>query len=126
VNASQVLGVPKTVGFSIPGCEPEPEPLGTENVAPSTILVIPRGQGKSITHLCRKIVLDPGGRLYQAGIGEFQRDLSYLKLCPPMMMSRFTPLLSHLYTQSSLLMTSFIAGRFTVVVVKITPLHTVL
>ena len=76
VNASQVLGVPKTVGFSIPGCEPEPEPLGTENVAPSTILVIPRGQGKSITHLCRKIVLDPGGRLYHAGVGKFLRDLS--------------------------------------------------
>jgi hypothetical protein len=78
-----VLGVPKTVGFSIPGCEPEPEPLGTENVAPSTILVIPRGQGKSITHLCRKIVLDPGGRLYQAGVGTIRRDLSYLKHLSP-------------------------------------------
>jgi hypothetical protein len=83
VNASQVLGVPKTVGFSIPGCEPEPEPLGTENVAPLTILVIPRGQGKSITHLCQKIVLDPGGRLYQAGVRKFLRDLSYLKHLSP-------------------------------------------
>ena len=48
MNASQVLGVPKTVGFSIPGCEPEPEPLGTENVAPvwvggplKTLLLLP-------------------------------------------------------------------------------------
>jgi hypothetical protein len=48
VNAIQVLVVPKNVGFSIPRCEPEPEPLGTENVAPvwvggplKTLLLLP-------------------------------------------------------------------------------------
>ena len=53
VKASQVLVVPKNVGFSIPRYEPDPNPRlpGDKNVAPSTILVIPRGQGKSTTHL---------------------------------------------------------------------------
>ena len=53
VNAIQVLVVPKIVGFSIPRGKPKPNPVppGDKSVAPLTILVIPRGQGKSTTHL---------------------------------------------------------------------------
>jgi hypothetical protein len=36
-------------------------------------------------------VLDPGGRVYQAGVGKILRNLSYPNPCPLMMMPRFVP-----------------------------------
>ena len=90
---------------------------GDKNVAPLTILVIPRGQGKSITHLWREIVPDPGGRLYQAGIGTIRRDLdTQTNTCPLMMMPLFLPPVSYqvLLFNHHLLMMSFLADRFIV------------
>jgi hypothetical protein len=76
-----MLVVPKTVGFSIPIYEPETrtlDSLGTkQNVAPSTILVIPRGQGESTTHLWREIEMDPDGCLYREGAGKVRHDLKH-------------------------------------------------
>ncbi len=85
VKASQVLVVPKNVGFSIPRCEPEPEPWTPwgQKSRPIDHPGIPRGQGRSTTHLWREIVLDPGGRLYQAGVGKIRRDLRYTKTPVP-------------------------------------------
>ncbi len=101
VTASQVLVVPKIVGFSIPRCEPELEPCAPwgQKCRPIDHPGHPQGSGKE--HHPPVTIDCAGPRRTPVSSGRWEnpaRSAVHKKTCSLMMMPRFTPpILSQMY-----------------------------